>query len=381
MTDYQYIKSQSQLLAAVEHLQNVSRFAIDTEFDSNHYRYGHTLCLIQIATHEACFLIDPFEVKDLSSLWQVFENESIEKIFHDCNEDLRILNLAGCTTKNIFDTSEAAKILGMERTGLSSVLEVVLGKNTNKKNQRSDWTQRPLSAIQLAYAASDVTDLEDLRNHLTQRLQEAQRWHWFEQGMEALSNKKFTTIVADTFLSKDEQRKSSPFDQYVLNELYRYRDQLARQINRPLYQVIANELLPQIIDNPALIDDWCTLKGMHYRAKNESVQQRIASIYRQATQKAQEMGLPKTIKRLSKAEWDAMQANKIAKQEARDTIFEPIRNHITESYGIQMTALICSKKTIDSLLNDLKISQMLPYQQQIIGQAASELQISLSDYW
>jgi hypothetical protein len=60
------IASQEALLRMVEKLAGETVLAWDLEADSLHH-YREKVCLIQIATSEEVFLVDPLAVPDLSS--------------------------------------------------------------------------------------------------------------------------------------------------------------------------------------------------------------------------------------------------------------------------------------------------------------------------
>jgi ribonuclease D len=377
-----YIQTQTAFDEAVAQLERHPAIALDTEFDNNHYRYGFTLCLLQIATTDACYLIDPYEVSDLSALWKVLENPQIEKIFHDCGEDMRLLRLHDCRPKRIFDTSTAVKLLGYERIGLGSVLSEVLGVTFDKKKQYSNWTLRPLTEAQLLYAAQDVLYLGALREELYKQLNAQNRWEWFEQSMQFLEKKNFSIEPKTTFLSHKEQREYPPFDQYVLNELYRFRDTQAQRVNRPVYQVISDGILNQILHNPAILKNWTTLKGIHHRLLNAPTAAALDRCYREAQATATTMGLSKNLQRAPQAEIALTQERLRRQRYLKEDVFMPIKKQIESQYGLQLTPYILSNEIINTLVGG---QQKLPditseFQQNIIKEAAYTLQLDISAY-
>ena len=115
--------------------------ALDTESNSLH-SYQERVCLIQIATSEETFLLDPLAVTDLSALGSLLANPSITKVAHGSDYDVRCLNRDyGFTLRSLFDTELAARFLGISRSNLSSVLEGFLGVGIPKSRamQTSDW--------------------------------------------------------------------------------------------------------------------------------------------------------------------------------------------------------------------------------------------------
>lgn len=377
-----FIQHQQEFESVAEQLSHVPAFAIDTEFDNNHYAYGFTLCLIQIATSDACFLIDPFDVKDLSPLWRILENPAIEKVMHDSGEDMRLFYLHGCAPRNIYDTSVATKLLSFEKIGLGSVLSEVLGVEFSKKKQQSNWLKRPLIPLQLDYAANDVIHLLALRDALTERLKQQNRWEWFKQSMPFLEQKNYAPKSRTTFLSTKEQRDFSPSDQYILNELYRFRDEQARLIAKPVYQVFSEQIIYDILQQPAVLENWMQLKGIHYRVQNEAIGQQLKETARKATIAAQELGLSQQKTRPTPQQLAEMQRRATRHNSLRDGVFLPMKRWIEQKYGTLFVPYVLSNETISNLISgDSKLGDVGPaFQQAIIKEAAEALEIDISEF-
>ena len=180
---------------AVRELALEHRFALDTEANSRH-RFPERVCLLQAATAGQTYVLDPLAVPDLPGLGAVLADPSIEKVLHGADYDLRGLNRDwGFTLRNAYDTDIAARFAGQERTGLSALLEEILGINIPKKAalQKSDWTRRPLSDDALAYAASDVAHLLELRDALDRRLIDLGRSSWAAEEFARLEEVRHTT--------------------------------------------------------------------------------------------------------------------------------------------------------------------------------------------
>ena len=87
----------------------------------------------------------------------IFAAPGIVKIFHAAEYDLFVLKRdCGFQFVNLFDTMVSAQLLGYPSVGLASLAERHFGVNLPKDEQRSDWSQRPLSPKQHNYAAADV---------------------------------------------------------------------------------------------------------------------------------------------------------------------------------------------------------------------------------
>ena len=127
------ISENQQLVDAVNEILKQKSIAIDTESNSL-YAYQEKVCLIQISIPGKDFLIDPFKITNMDLLGEVFINKKIEKIFHAAEYDLLVLDRDyGFEFNNLFDTMLAAKILGYNKVGLGSLVELFFRKKLAKK--------------------------------------------------------------------------------------------------------------------------------------------------------------------------------------------------------------------------------------------------------
>jgi ribonuclease D len=171
-----WIAKPSTLQELAGKLASCSRVAVDTESNSL-YAFREQLCLLQFSTPQTDYLVDPLALDELTPLASIFSDPRIEKIFHAVEYDLiclkRDFNISIC---NLFDTMQAARILGYHQVGLDSILSAKLGILLNKKYQKANWGERPLSPEMLNYARLDTHYLLDLRDRLQIELQEHGRW-------------------------------------------------------------------------------------------------------------------------------------------------------------------------------------------------------------
>ncbi len=151
-----WVDNASGLGAAVAELRAADVVGLDVETALD---FG-TLCLIQLATAERTFLIDPFSVGSLEPLRTMLAAETPVKVIHNARFERRVLAGVGLEVGGVFDTLEASRrsrgrdALGGH--GLSIVCERELGTALNKDAQTSNWSRRPLDAGQLKYAAVDA---------------------------------------------------------------------------------------------------------------------------------------------------------------------------------------------------------------------------------
>ena len=144
---YTLVTKYPQFLDLCSTLERCDRIAIDTEADSMHH-YPERVCLVQVATPQSTYLLDPLALVDLSPLGPALASPRVLKLLHGADYDVRGLHRDwGLTITNLFDTHIAARFLGLERVGLAALLLDVLGIDIPKDRriQRADcpsvrWT-------------------------------------------------------------------------------------------------------------------------------------------------------------------------------------------------------------------------------------------------
>lgn len=241
-----WVASPTDLLAMVNQLSQHQRIAIDTESNSLH-AFREQVCLIQFSIPEIDYLLDPLAVPDLSSLTDLFCNPAIEKTFHAADYDLLCLKRDfDFNIVNLFDTMQAARILGYPAVGLNNLLFEKFKITLDKRFQKADWARRPLPEDQLNYARMDTHYLLDLRDLLYAELVAKDRW--------SLANEEFQRICFSNEQSGNGteppawQRingvnRLTPQQLSVLNALLEWRQVQAKRMNRPVFKVINNNLL------------------------------------------------------------------------------------------------------------------------------------------
>ncbi|MBN1146350.1 MAG: ribonuclease D [Anaerolineales bacterium] len=264
------ITRSADLRELAERLLGQRLLAVDTESNSL-YAYRERVCLIQFSTPEADYMLDPLALPDLSPLAAVFSAPAIEKIFHAAEYDLICLRRDfGFEFANLFDTMAAARILGRKAVGLGSILADEFGVNLEKRHQRADWGQRPLPSHMLKYARLDTHYLIELRQRLKAEL--------LRRDLMALAEEDFKRLSLihnhrDDYQTVEERSLNpwrisgasdlAPRQAAVLQELCRYRDQVARSIDQPLFKVISDQTLLAIAQRtPGNLDELGRLVGM-----------------------------------------------------------------------------------------------------------------------
>jgi len=119
-----------------------------------------TLCTVQLAIPGHTWIVDALALQALDPLKALMGDEGVEKIIHNALFEEQMLATRAIPIRSIFDTLPASrkKYKGKVEGGhkLGEVCERELGIFLDKEMQTSDWTTRPLSPEQLAYAAIDA---------------------------------------------------------------------------------------------------------------------------------------------------------------------------------------------------------------------------------
>jgi ribonuclease D len=224
-------------------LERAQEIAFDTEADS-FYSYQERVCLIQITAAEVDYLVDPLQGFDISALGDVLADREKTKVFHDGEYDVLILKRDfGFDFASLFDTRVAAAALGQETPGLAAVVQERFGLELDKSQQRSDWSRRPLSHEQIAYARLDTRYLLPLMHVLREELEERGRTRVVSgecRRLEAL-DPVVRSFNPDEFIRIKGARGLEPLEMQVLRELTIWRDREARQRNVPPFKVLGNK--------------------------------------------------------------------------------------------------------------------------------------------
>ena len=241
------IATQAGLRDLIAHLREAGRFAFDTEFVSEE-TFEPVLCLIQVATQERLAAVDPLALGDMATFWEVVNDPALEVVMHAAGEDLRICRIqTGHVPARVYDVQIVAGLVGFGYPlSMGNLIAQALGVTVTGGETRTDWRRRPLSPAQLRYALDDVRHLLDLADLLDGRLAELGRREWAEDELrgylEGLNRR-----------SEEERWRRLP-GLHQLNRrgleaarrLAEWRHEEARRTNRPLRQLLRDDLLVAI---------------------------------------------------------------------------------------------------------------------------------------
>ncbi|WP_193750714.1 ribonuclease D [Leucobacter chromiiresistens] len=257
--------------------------AVDAERASG-FRYGGEAYLVQVHRAEAgTFLIDPIGIPDFSPLQRAIGDA--EWIFHAASQDLPCLASIGLVPSRIFDTELAARLLGFERVGLGAIVERLLGIALEKAHSAADWSQRPLPAEWLEYAALDVVLLPELRSVIAAELDAQGKTDFAVQEFEAVRLRPEKPRPEEPWrkLSGSHALKT-PRALALSRELWEARDGLARERDvAPGRLIPDSSIVAASVANPRSPGDLARLRDFKGRASRTELKRWWAAILRGKT--------------------------------------------------------------------------------------------------
>ena len=229
-------------------LAGETRLAVDLEAAGFH-RYSDRVCLVQVSSPEATYLVDPLAVDPALALRGPLEAPDVRIIFHGGDYDLRLLDRdLDLHPVNLFDTQTAAALLGEPSLGLASLLETYFSVNLSKKYQRADWAKRPLSEEMLAYAASDTQYLHALADLLCERLDAMGRLAWAQEESSLMESLRWSEEgQADPVTKVKRARYLGLREVALLREAWLWRDEIARRRDRAPFRVVSDNVLVEVV--------------------------------------------------------------------------------------------------------------------------------------
>jgi len=165
--------------------RGAGRCALDTEFVWER-TYAPVLCLVQIATPDRLAVVDPLAGAPLEPIARLVADPSVRKAMHAPSGDLTGFALHfGTGAASVFDAQLAAGFAGYGGSlSLERMLEQSVGVRLKHAEGFTDWSKRPLTELQIVYAADDVRHLLAAMDALQRRLREQGRERWADEEME-----------------------------------------------------------------------------------------------------------------------------------------------------------------------------------------------------
>ncbi|MBM4133652.1 MAG: ribonuclease D [Nitrospira sp.] len=262
-----YIADPDALQALCARLREHPRFALDTEFVGED-SFVPRLELIQVAVGDVSAVIDFPAIGSLGDFAALLNDPGIEKVVHAGRQDLELFYAhTGQLPASVFDTQMAAAMVGYgTQVAYAQLVQRIVGARLDKSHTLSNWSQRPLSAEQIAYALDDVTYLLQVHEHLHQRLRSLGRLDWAQEEFRRLEAK---LMEASSEAGLRYQRIRGwdglkPKSAAVLRELVHWREGEARRRNVPRGRVVRDEVLLELARRqPATPSALRATRGLH----------------------------------------------------------------------------------------------------------------------
>jgi ribonuclease D len=259
------VATNAELAELVRKIHVAERVAVDTEADSLH-SYREKLCLLQISVaadgrdaalsrklsgvgaarrpYQYDCIVDPLAGIDLEPLRQALEPKEI--VLHGADYDLRMLRRGlNFVAHKIFDTTIAARLLGIREFSLAALVKRYFGLELPKGSQKANWAKRPLRARMAEYAINDVHYLLLLAEKLEADLDRYERRDWLRQSCERAIEQATVARVRN----EDELWRVPGSGALrgraaaVLRALWQWREREAEMADRPPFHILQNEKL------------------------------------------------------------------------------------------------------------------------------------------
>ncbi len=259
------ISDSARLEAFCKSLAGASFVSVDTEF-MREKTYWPQLCLVQVAGPDDARVIDALAPGiDLESLFALFADTSVLKVFHAARQDLEIFyHLAGRLPAPVFDTQVAAMVCGFgDAVGYETLIAKLTKARIDKSSRFTDWSLRPLRERQIAYALSDVTHLREAYGKLSKKLAANGREGWLDEEMAVLTAPETYDMDPDQAFRRIKTRGAKPRFLAVLREAAAWREREAQRRDLPRQRVLRDEALVEIAHHtPSTVAELARTRGL-----------------------------------------------------------------------------------------------------------------------
>jgi ribonuclease D len=238
---------------------------VDTEFlrESTYYP---RLCVAQMASPEEAVVIDALaDSIDFAPFFALMANENVTKVFHAARQDIEICwHEAGIIPSPIVDTQVAAMVLGYgDSISYDQLVQRITGDSLDKSHRFTDWTRRPLSEAQLAYAISDVTHLRDVYLKLSGDLERRGRSDWMREEMKVLTSPATYRFEPEHAWERLKTRVRKPKELAVLIEVAAWREREAQERDVPRGRVLKDDVVADVaVQAPTTIERLAALRSL-----------------------------------------------------------------------------------------------------------------------
>jgi ribonuclease D len=143
------------------------------------------------------------------------------------------------------------------------LVQRITGDNLDKSHRFTDWTRRPLSEAQLAYAVSDVTHLRDVYLKLSSDLDKRGRSDWMRDEMKVLTSPDTYRFEPEHAWERLKTRVRKPKELAVLIEVAAWREREAQERDVPRGRVLKDDVIGDIaVQAPTTIERLGSLRSL-----------------------------------------------------------------------------------------------------------------------
>ncbi|MGB6503566.1 MAG: ribonuclease D [Xanthobacteraceae bacterium] len=261
----QPITTTSDLVAVCQRMASHPFITVDTEF-LRETTYYPLLCVAQIASSDEAVVVDALAPGiNLGPFYALMADERVMKVFHAARQDIEIVwHAAKLIPHPVFDTQVAAMVLGYgDSISYEQLVARITGDSLDKSHRFTDWTRRPLSEAQLAYAISDVTHLRDVYLALVEDLKRRGRADWVEDEMGVLTSPDTYRMEPENAWKRLKTRVRKPKELAVLIEVAAWREQEAQTRDVPRSRVLKDDAIADIaVQAPTTAERLKTLRSL-----------------------------------------------------------------------------------------------------------------------
>ena len=259
------ITKTEELAATCDRLAAHPFVTIDTEF-LRETTYYPLLCVAQMASSDEAVVIDSLAPGiDLQPFFELMANKNVLKVFHAARQDIEIVwHRANIIPHPIFDTQVAAMVLGHgDSISYDQLVQRITGDTLDKSHRFTDWTRRPLSPAQTAYAISDVTHLRDVYTALVADLGRRGRADWMDDEMEILTSPDTYRADPQRAWMRLKTRVRKPKELAILIEVAAWREREAQARDVPRSRVLKDDTIGDIaVQAPTTPERLATLRSL-----------------------------------------------------------------------------------------------------------------------
>jgi ribonuclease D len=241
------ITTTESLASLCQGLARDTYVTVDTEF-MREQTFWPELCLIQIAGEQREAIIDPLaEGLNLAPFFGLMANRKVLKVFHAARQDLEIIWLkAKLIPEPIFDTQVAAMVCGFgDQVSYESLARRLAKVQIDKSSRFTDWSRRPLSQKQLAYALSDVIHLRPIFEKLRALLDKSGREPWLEEELSVLTSPSTYESHPEEAWKRVKFKPRNRKQLAILMTLSAWREREAQERNVPRSRILKDDAIAE----------------------------------------------------------------------------------------------------------------------------------------